>query len=115
MSKKSAKNRLGIVYSTNPDFQYTDNHASDESTLPARQQDLRVMLDRKQRKGKSVTLITGFIGKEDDLKELGKLLKAKCGVGGTVKDGEIMVQGDFRDKILQILLSEGYRAKKAGG
>lgn len=115
MSKNSSKNRLGIVYSTNPDFQYTDKQSSDESTLPARQQDLRVMLDKKQRKGKSVTLITGFIGREEDLKDLGKLLKTKCGVGGTVKDGEIMVQGDFRDKILQILLSEGYKAKKAGG
>lgn len=115
MSKNSAKNRLGIVYSTNPDFQYTDNQSSDASTLPPRLQDLRVMLDKKQRKGKSVTLITGFFGREEDLKELGKLLKTKCGVGGTVKDGEIMIQGDFRDKILQILLSEGYKAKKAGG
>jgi translation initiation factor 1 len=115
MSKKSAKNRLGIVYSTNPDFQYIDNKSSDDETLPHRQQNLRVMLDKKQRKGKSVTLVTGFIGREEDLKDLGKLLKTKCGVGGTVKDGEIMVQGDFRDKILQILLDEGYKAKKAGG
>lgn len=115
MSKKDSKNRIGIVYSTNPDFQYAGNQADHGKTLPPRQQDLRVTLDRKQRKGKSVTLVTGFQGKEEDLKELGKLLKTKCGVGGSSKDGEILIQGDFRDKVLQILLTEGYRAKKSGG
>lgn len=115
MSKNAAKNRLGIVYSTNPDFKYNEEKEIPQETLSPGQQNLRVMLDRKQRKGKSVTLVTGFIGMEEDLKDLGKLLKTRCGVGGTVKDGEILVQGDFRDKIIDILLKEGYKAKKAGG
>lgn len=114
MSKKN-KNRINIVYSTNPDFNYENNREEEHETLPPRQQELRVMLDKKQRAGKAVTLVTGFTGKEEDLKELGKLLKSKCGVGGTVKDGEIMIQGDFRDKILNLLLSLDYKAKKAGG
>lgn len=114
MSKKN-KNIQGVVYSTNPDFEY--QHQQDEvfETLANEKQDLRVMLDKKQRAGKAVTLITGFIGKNEDLEVLGKLLKTKCGVGGTVKDGEIMIQGDFRDKILLLLQQSGYKAKKAGG
>jgi len=114
MSKKN-KNIQGVVYSTNPDFQYQHNEEEKFDTLPNEKQDLRVMLDKKQRAGKAVTLITGFIGKEEDLQALGKVLKTKCGVGGTVKDGEILIQGDFRDKILQILLQTGFKAKKAGG
>ena len=109
------KDRLGVVFSTNPDFSFEHNGDDETETVAANKQDLRVTLDKKQRKGKSVTLVTGFVGKEDDLKELGKLLKTKCGVGGTVKDGEILIQGDFRDKILQLLLGMGYKAKKAGG
>jgi translation initiation factor 1 len=109
------KDRLGVVYSTNPDFNYRHDDNEQEETLPPKQQDLRVMLDRKQRKGKSVTLVTGFIGNEDALKALGKLLKTKCGVGGTVKNGEILVQGDFRKKVLEILHKEGYKAKQSGG
>jgi len=109
------KDRLGVVFSTNPDFNYENNQMEEQNTLPSNRQDLRVMLDKKQRKGKSVTLITGFIGTENDLKELGKMLKTKCGVGGTVKDGKILIQGDFRFKILGILKKEGYKAKQAGG
>jgi translation initiation factor 1 len=109
------KDRLGVVFSTNPHFGYEHDRAEGQDTLPPNKQDLRVALDKKQRKGKSVTLITGFIGSENDLKELGKMLKTKCGVGGTVKDGEILIQGDFRVKILDILKKEGYKAKQSGG
>lgn len=109
------KERLGMVYSTNPDFQYEYDKEEESKTLPPQHQNLKVWLDRKQRKGKSVTLITGFTGTDDDLKLLGKLLKTKCGVGGTAKDGEIMIQGDFCNKVLDILKNEGYKAKRAGG
>ena len=114
MSKKN-KNIQGVVYSTNPEFEYQHQQEEVFDTLPNEKQDLRVMLDKKQRAGKAVTLITGFIGKNEDLEVLGKLLKTKCGVGGTVKDGEIMIQGDFRDKIMLLLQQAGYKAKKAGG
>ena len=114
MRDKNNKGREGVVFSTDPDFNYQDDQQEQVQTLPPQQQNLRVMLDKKARAGKQVTLVTGFIGQEEDLKELGKLVKNKCGVGGTTKEGEIVIQGDFRDKILQILTAAGYKAKKAG-
>jgi translation initiation factor 1 len=112
---KKDQRRQGVVYSTNPDFSYQADETSEATTLPPQQQQLRVQLDKKQRGGKQVTLITGFVGRDEDLQTLGKLLKTKCAVGGSAKDGEIVVQGDFRAKVLEVLLKEGYKAKQIGG
>jgi len=112
MSKQQSKNRVNIVFSTNEDFQYQYNAPEEQETLLPSQQNLRVTLDKKNRSGKSVTLVTGFVGKRDDLAILAKELKSKCGVGGSAKEAEILVQGDFRDKVLQLLLQKGYKAKK---
>ncbi len=112
---KQKKEKINVVYSTNPDFNFQFDEEEAIETLSKAQQQLYVSIDRKQRGGKEVTLVEGFVGKEDDLKELGKLLKSKCGVGGTVKDNEILIQGNFRDKVFDILTKEGYKVKKKGG
>lgn len=109
------KKREGVVYSTNADFSYEYEQSQTENTLPAQQQQLRVQLDKSMRAGKQVTLVSGFVGKTGDIEALGKLLKMKCGVGGSVKDREIIIQGDHRDKIVQILTKEGYKVKRVGG
>jgi translation initiation factor 1 len=116
MSKKNKKHRDGIVYSTSDDFEYDYEGQEEQDTLPPSEQDLKVQLDKKARAGKKVSLVSGFIGAEDDLKDLGKMLKSKCGVGGSVKDGEILIQGDFRDKLMEVLRKDGYsKVKKVGG
>lgn len=113
--KKTLSDLGGIMYSTDPSFVYEEENTDSQESIPNNQQDLRVMLDRKNRGGKAVTLITGFAGSIDELDKLAKMLKTKCGVGGASKDGEIIIQGDFRDKVLILLQKEGYKVKKSGG
>jgi len=103
----------GMVYSTNPNYQPEEPSEDNEQLAPA-QQDLRVWLEKNHRGGKTATVIKGFVGSDDDLDALGKTLKTKCGTGGTAKDGEIIIQGDHREKIMTLLLQLGYKAKKAG-
>jgi translation initiation factor 1 len=116
MQSNNKKGRTGIVYSTNPDFNYGSQGETDHrESLPPNQQDLRIWIDRKQRAGKVVTRITGFAGPEKEMQELCRKLKTSCGTGGSAKEGEILIQGDFREKILTQLVNAGYRCKKAGG
>lgn len=116
MSKNKKPDQFGFVFSTNPDFNFQPEETEQTENVPNNQQPLKIWLDRKQRKGKDVTLVTGFSGSDEQLAELAKTLKTKCGVGGSAKDGEILLQGDHRDKVLAFLLEKGYsKAKKAGG
>ncbi len=109
------KEKLNIVYSTNPNFQYEFEEEESVESKANNQQKLYVSIDKKQRGGKEVTLVEGFVGPEEELKELGKLLKSKCGVGGSVKDNEILIQGNFKDKIYDLLVKENYKVTKKGG
>ena len=112
MADNDWKRRLGVVYSTNPDFSFMEQEEESVETLEPSAQKLIVSIDRRNRGGKQVTLVTGFIGSEEDLAGLGRTLKVKCGVGGSAKNGEITIQGDFRDKVTEILRSMGYKAKR---
>ena len=112
MKSNDWKDRLNVVYSTNPDFNYECIEEEQAETLPKNQQKLRVGIEKKGRGGKTVTLIKGFIGSEEDLKDLSKLLKTKCGVGGSAKEGEIIIQGDFKQRIIELLKAEGYTQTK---
>jgi translation initiation factor 1 len=112
MSKKNKPDSQGFVYSTDPNFHFENEEQHEQQTLPAAQQKLRIRLDTKRRAGKAVTLIEGFAGTNDDLELLGKTLKNYCGTGGSVKDLEIIIQGDQRDKVLQWLQKNGYKQAK---
>lgn len=112
MKNNNWKERLNVVYSTNPDFNYESAEEEEATTLDKRQQKLRVSIEKKGRGGKTVTLVNGFIGTDNDLKELGKLLKTRCGVGGSAKDGEIIIQGEFRQRVIDLLKAEGYSQTK---
>jgi len=114
MANNDWKSRLGMVYSTDPDFKYTIDEEPEAETLPPARQQLRVWLDRKQRAGKVVTLVRGFVGRDDDLQELARMLKSRCGVGGSAKEGEIIIQGDHRDRVVELLAGAGYGCRKAG-
>jgi translation initiation factor 1 len=112
MSKKRS-NSNGIVFSTNPDFPLTDNNEGNAATLAPSKQPLKVRIESKQRRGKSVTLVEGFVGKEEDLEDLGKKIKTFCGTGGTVKDRQIVIQGDQRDRVMQWLNKNGFTMCKS--
>ena len=112
MKKNDWKERLNIVYSTNPDFSYDTAEEEEQETLPKNNQQLRVRIEKNHRGGKSVTIVSGFVGTDADFKELGKLLKTKCGVGGSAKDGELLIQGEFKEKVVELLKKEGYTQTK---
>jgi translation initiation factor 1 len=109
------KKRLGMVYSTNPDFQYDSGEEEESQTPEPRLQQLYVSLDKKNRKGKKVTLVEGFVGTTQDLKELARDLKSSCGVGGSTGDGQILIQGDFRERVIKLLQDKGFKVKRSGG
>ncbi len=109
------KKKINIVYSTNPDYSYDYDEDLEDETLLPNEQSLYVSIDRKKRAGKEVTLVEGFVGLKEDLKDLAKFLKNKCGVGGSVKDGDILIQGNFKEKVFELLQKEGYSVKKKGG
>ena len=113
MADNDWKQRLGVVFSTNPDFQYQNEEQAAVQTLPPARQKLRVGIDRRARSGKQVTLVSGFVGTTEDLEALGRTLKTRCGVGGSAKEGEILIQGDHRDRIVALLTEMGYSAKRA--
>ena len=106
------KSRLQVVYSTNPDYNYVTDEEPEAETLPNGQQKLRVQIEKNHRGGKTATIVRGFIGTDDDLKAIAKLLKTRCGVGGSAKDGEIIIQGDFKPKVIELLIKEGYTNTK---
>ena len=110
--KNDWKERLNIVYSTNPNFEYSTDEMEEIETLPKQQQKLRVSIEKNHRGGKTVTIVKNFVGSDEDIKELGRLLKTRCGVGGTTKEGEILIQGEFKEKIIEILKKEGYTQTK---
>jgi len=115
MAKKTKFNRINVVYSTNPDHEYELDGDEDQDTLEAKKQNLKVLRDRKKRRGKTATLVEGFVGSEEDLKDLGKTLKSKCGVGGSAKDGIILIQGDVKEKVFKLLKDMGYSKTKMSG
>lgn len=110
---KKKKNKIGVIYSTNTNFEY--EYQSEEETLEIENQLLEVWIDKKNRGGKIITIVKGFIGHESDLKDLGKALKSACGVGGSTKNGEIIIQGNVRDKVMELLQKKGYKCKRVGG
>ncbi len=111
MGKNSKNKPFGVVFSTNPDFDFNTGDDGDEETLSPGDQDLRVHIEKKGRKGKPVSIVTGFIGSAEDLTDLARTLKTKCGVGGSAKEGEIILQGTMKDKVVKVLLALGYGAK----
>ena len=112
MKNNDWKDRLGMVFSTNPDYRFETSAEEEAETLPPQQQRLRVSVEKHHRGGKTATLVRGFVGTDDDLKALAKLLKTKCGVGGTAKDNEILIQGDVKSKVTELLIKEGYTQAK---